>query len=417
MRILSQGGDGAFQVGIAAAFFFDPNTGTTPGQIALGLAIMFAPFTLVGPLAGPLIDRWYRQRIVMVGNIVRLALTVIIIAAIGADAPVWLLYTLALTTLSVNRFLLASLTAGLPRVVADQDLLTANAIMPTLGTLAATAGAALGGVAALVIPSADDTQRSMFALVAAAALFGLSSFSASALGKTTLGPAALLATKDVAAQTINLLRELRDGVRHLAGKVTPFHALGVMATSRLMYGLLFITALLVSRHVWSSGESSGESSGDAISGITLVLGFAAAGFGLAAILTPLFADRIDRHHWIVACLIVGAAGQVVLSISPDKWALLSGAVVMSFAVQGVKIAVDTIVQRDTNDAYRGRAFALYDVAYNVAFISSAFIGALVLPLTGYSRPVMITLVFAYLAAALLYSRAPRQARAVKPGKV
>ena len=202
-------------------------------------------------------------------------------------------------------------------------------------------------------------------------------------------------------------------MRHLAGKVTPFHALGVMATSRLMYGLLFITALLVSRHVWSSGESSGE----AISGITLVLGFAAAGFGLAAILTPLFADRIDRHHWIVACLIVGAAGQVVLSISPDKWALLSGAVVMSFAVQGVKIAVDTIVQRDTDDAYRGRAFALYDVAYNVAFISSAFIGALVLPLTGYSRPVMTTLVFAYLAAALLYSRAPRQARAVKPGKV
>lgn len=416
MRILSQGGDGAFQVGIAAAFFFDPNTGTTPAQIAIGLAIMFAPFTLVGPLAGPLIDRWYRQRIVMVGNIVRLGLTAVIIAAIGADAPVWLLYTLALTTLSVNRFLLASLTAGLPRVVADEDLLTANAIMPTLGTLAATAGAALGGVAALVIPSADDTQRSMFALVAAAALFGLSSFSAIALGKTTLGPAALLATKDVATQTINLLRELRDGVRHLAGRVTPFHALGVMATSRLMYGLLFITALLVSRHLWSSGDSSGE----AIGGITLVLGFAAAGFGLAAILTPLFADRIDRHHWIVACLIVGAAGQVVLSISPDKWALLSGAVIMSFAVQGVKIAVDTIVQRDTDDAYRGRAFALYDVAYNVAFISSAFIGALVLPLTGYSLPVMITLVFAYLAAALLYSRAPceaRAARAAKPGQV
>ncbi len=82
--------------------------------------------------------------------------------------------------------------------------------------------------------------------------------------------------------------------------------------------------------------------------------------------------------------------------------------IVSFAVQAGKIAVDTIVQRDTEDHVRGRAFTLYDMAYNVAFISAAVIGALVLPDTGWSRPVMVGIAIAYVLVAALYSRTPRE---------
>src|SRR5690554_495445 len=118
VRLLSQGGDGMFQVGIAAAFFFDPTTAATPGAIAAGFAVLLAPFTLVGPFVGPLIDRWQRQRILLVGNMVRLALVAALCTLLVASAPVWTLYVVALLTLSVNRFLLAAMTAGIPRVVA-----------------------------------------------------------------------------------------------------------------------------------------------------------------------------------------------------------------------------------------------------------------------------------------------------------
>jgi MFS family permease len=168
---------------------------------------------------------------------------------------------------------------------------------------------------------------------------------------------------------------------------------------------MFVAAILISRHILST-PGSAESS---IKHFTLVLGFAAAGFGLAAIITPAFAHRIDRHRWIVWCLLLGAAGQTLLAISSSAWALLGAAVIVSFSVQGGKIAVDTIVQRDTDDAYRGRAFALYDVAYNTAFISSAVVGALVLPANGYSRGVMAALVLAYVATAVAYNLAPRSA--------
>ncbi len=403
VRVLSQGGDGAFQVGIATAFFFDPTSATTPVDIAAGFAVLLAPFTLVGPFVGPMIDRWHRQRIVLVGNLIRLALVGAIGASIILDAPKPLLYFLALATLSINRFLLAALTAGIPQVVDEDDLLTANAIMPTMGTIAAAIGAAIGGVVTVFAPGVSDNRLAILALGAAAVAFGTSSWTATALGKRALGPVARIDGKELAAEAIHLLKELRAGYRHLRDRVTPYNALAVMAAARLLYGLMFVAAILISRHILST-PGSAESS---IKHFTLVLGFAAMGFGLAAILTPAFSRRIDRHDWIVACLLLGAVGQTLLAVSSSSWALLGAAVIVSFSVQGGKIAVDTIVQRDTDDAFRGRAFALYDVAYNTAFISAAVVGAVVLPANGYSHLVMGVLVVAYVAIAFAYARAPR----------
>ncbi len=409
VRVLSQGGDGAFQVGIATAFFFDPTSATTPRDIAAGFAVLLAPFTLVGPFVGPMIDRWHRQRIVLVGNLIRLVLVAAIGGSIAFDAPKPLLYFLALATLSINRFLLAALTAGIPQVVDDEDLLTANAIMPTMGTIAAAIGAAIGGIVTVLVPGVSDNRLAILALGTAAIAFGTSSWTASALGKRALGPVATIDGKELAAEAVHLLNELRAGYRHLRERVTPFHALAVMAAARLLYGLMFVAAILISRHILSD-PGSAES---AIKHFTLVLGFAALGFGLAAILTPAFAHRIDRHNWIVACLLLGAVGQTLLAVSSSSWALLGAAVIVSFSVQGGKIAVDTIVQRETDDAFRGRAFALYDVAYNTAFISAAVVGAVVLPANGYSQVVMSVLVVAYVGVAFAYARAPRTMASVE----
>ncbi len=107
----------------------------------------------------------------------------------------------------------------------------------------------------------------------------------------------------------------------------------------------------------------------------MVLVFAAVGFGLAAMLTPALGPRFRATGGSSGACVVGAGGQALLAVSSERWALFGAAVVVSFAVQGGKIAVDTIVQRDTEDDVRGRAFTLYDMAYNVAFVSSAGIAA------------------------------------------
>ena len=71
-------------------------------------------------------------------------------------------------------------------------------------------------------------------------------------------------------------------------------------------------------------------------------------------------------------------------------------------MQGAKIAVDTIVQADTADAYRGRAFALYDMMYNAAFVGAAVLAALALPDTGWAPGVFAGLAATYVLAAGWY---------------
>ena len=71
VRLVSQSGDGMFQVGLATLFFFTPERMATAADVAAAFAVLLLPFTVVGPFAGPLLDRWRRRQVLLVGNLVR----------------------------------------------------------------------------------------------------------------------------------------------------------------------------------------------------------------------------------------------------------------------------------------------------------------------------------------------------------
>jgi hypothetical protein len=106
--------------------------------------VALLPYSLLGPFVGVLLDRWSRQQVLAWSNFVRVGLVVVLALAVNAGVRGPGLYVLILACLSVNRFLLAGLSAALPHVVAEDDLITANALTPTAGTLAFLVGLALG---------------------------------------------------------------------------------------------------------------------------------------------------------------------------------------------------------------------------------------------------------------------------------
>ena len=125
-------------------------------------------------------------------------------------------------------------------------------------------------------------------------------------------------------------------------------------------------------------------------------------------LTPVGAPQRLRTGWIVVWLVLGAVSQPVM-LRPSRPAELVGAALMGIAAQAGKIAVDTLVQRDADDDFRGRAFAFYDVLYNAAFVGAAALGGAPLPDTG-SRRTVAVLAVGYLAAAVAtdaFARDPR----------
>src|SRR5699024_5780682 len=165
-----------------------------------------------------------------------------------------------------------------------------------------------------------------------------------------------------------------------------------MALHRFLYGVNFIALILISRNLLV--DPTDAAAGLAMFG--LLTGISFAGNGLAIVLTPLAHERMSPSSWVVVCLGLGAASQVIMGVRPVFALIAAAAVLMGLAVQGAKIAVDTIVQTDTADSYRGRAFSLYDTLFNGAFAGAAALAAAVLPDTGYSRPTFFTLAGVYL---------------------
>jgi MFS family permease len=399
VRIVSQAGDGMFQVGLATLFFFAPERLATAADVAAAFAVLLLPFTVVGPWAGVLLDRWRRRQVLLVGNAVRVVLTLVLAALLLTVGVGPAVYVLALVTLSVNRFLLAALSAGLPRVVPREQLLLANAITPTLGAAAAGVGAALGFVGRFAPTGA---ARDAVVLVGAAVLFAAASALALRLRPDQLGPTHRAAAGELWSKLREVGRGLGQGTRYLLRRRTPAMALGVMATHRFIYGVTFIAAILISRNLLADPL-------DADAGLAMfatVLASTTVGFGLAVVVTPLAHERMSPRTWIVVCLGIGAASQVLLAASYALPVVLVSGGLLGLAAQGAKIAVDTIVQRDTHDDYRGRAFALYDVLYNAAFVGAAALAAVVLPDTGWSAPAFLGLAAAYVAAGVVYLLGP-----------
>src|SRR6185312_2460514 len=86
-RLAAQCADGVFQASLASAVFFNPDHQTDPKQAAAGFVALLLPYSLVGPFAGVFLDRWRRQRVLVVANLWRSALiasTAVVVATIGA---------------------------------------------------------------------------------------------------------------------------------------------------------------------------------------------------------------------------------------------------------------------------------------------------------------------------------------------
>ncbi|MGW8564678.1 MFS transporter [Isoptericola sp. NPDC055881] len=393
VRLVSQAGDGMFQVGLASLLFFSPESQGTAAAIAGAFAVMLAPFTIVGPFAGVLLDRWQRRQVLVWGNAVRVVLTLGMAGLMLAGGVGWGIYAIGLAALSVNRFLLAGLSAGLPRVVDGPLLLTANSLSPTLGAGAAFVGGGIGYVLGLTFEPGRVKDSS--ALVCAALVFAVASLLATRLGRKQLGPEAP-AEADLRSEIAKVAHGLADGARYLVARRTPGQALLAMAVHRFLYGVVFIASILISRNLLDPGDQNAG-----MGTFAVVVGLTGAGGAVAMFLTPTLSRRTGPQGWVAIMLLLAAASQLLLVTSPERAVVYTGAALLGLAAQGTKIAVDTIVQRDAEDEFRGRAFAFYDVLYNAAFVGAAALAAFTLPDTGWSRGVFVGLAVAYVVAALL----------------
>jgi len=395
VRLLSQGADGVYQVALAAYVVFSPEKQTSASSIASAMAVLLLPYSLVGPFAGVLLDRWRRRQVFLYGNLLRALLAALTAVLMVSHVPDWLFYVSALCVTAVNRFVLAGLSAALPRVVDDERLVLANSLSPTAGTLAATAG---GGLAFVVRLLVADTAATVVLL--GAALYLCAALTSLRMAPELLGPDLALTRPRLATALAGTAKDLKAALRHLAApqRREAVRALLAMTLMRFCYGALTVLLLMLCRYALSSTPDDG------LRLLGLALGVSGAGFFVAAVVTPWTAGRLGPGRWIAVCAAGAAVLEPALGLPFTTAPMLAAAFVLGLTTQGAKIATDTIVQFLVDDGFRGRTFSVYDVLFNVAFVGAAAMAALVLPPDGRSVTLVVTVAVIYstVAAAMAH---------------
>jgi hypothetical protein len=306
--------------------------------------------------------------------------------------------------LSVNRFFLSALSAALPHVVPRDELVMANSISTTSGTIAAL----LGGCW-------DSPARNAFGEgnAATAGVLLAPRRSASSPHSSRLRMAADLLGPDLDEEP----PEARQAVRHVvAGHAGRRAARTVAPSGRPRAGAITGPPLHL-RHLDDLDDPAVPQPLQRqlrdrcrARGLALAVAASGAGFLLAAVLTPEAtpATRQTRHvrRRDVRDRAVAEAFYVVGPMTEPSFLL--GAFVLGYVAQGSKICVDSIVQTSVDDAYRGRVFAFYDVLFNVSFVAAAVPRSSSCPTSGYSRALFGGLAVGYALTAFAYGTALRR---------
>jgi MFS family permease len=412
-RLISQAGDGIYTAGFGAYVFFSATTYPDPAAAAEAFAVLYLPYSFIGPFAGVFIDRWSRRQILLVSALVRAVLVAITALLIGSGELGIPLYVSALAALGVNRFFLASLSAALPHVVREDKLVMANSVAPTIGGIVTTV-AGVAGIGIRLLLGGGHGSAAVIVLVAASCYL-LAGLAAAAMSRDLLGPVHEpgAAPEALTQELRDVLRGLAAGVRYLARRPGPAGALGAVGGYRVLFGIVFLMSILLYRNYFYPGGNGNA----ALSHFTLVVVVTAVGYGLAAVISPVVTRRLTKHTWIA--LLLAVSGLVMaLGGTFRQLPFLFIGFVLGLTGQGIAISATTIIQEQTSDTYRGRAFALYDMMFNGIFVAGAVVGALIIPVNGKSYALIVVTGVGYLVAALVYARygadRPRQESAAGP---
>ncbi|OBI12600.1 MFS transporter [Mycobacterium sp. E2327] len=370
VRVASQFGDGLFQATLAGALLFNPDRAADPMAIARAFAVLFMPYSLLGPFAGALMDRWDRRLVLVgatVGRLVLLACIGTILALRAGDIP---LLIGALLANGLARFVASGLSASLPHVVPREQVVTMNSVATASGAFAAFLGANFMLVPRFFVGAGDEGASVIIFITAIPVSIAL--FLSLRFGARVLGP-------DDTKRAIHgsavyaVITGWLHGARTVVQRPTVAATLSGLAAHRMVVGINSLVMLVLVHHLPGPRPATGGL------GIALLF-FAAAGLGafLANLLTPAVVRRWGRYATANGALVAAAVIQI-----PGASLRLPVMVVCGFllglAGQVVKLCADSAMQMDVDDALRGHVFAVQDALFWVAFIVSITLSATLIP--------------------------------------
>ena len=347
--------DAAVAVALANTLFFAAATAESKTNVALYLAITVAPFALVAPVIGPLLDRLQRGR--RAAMAVSFAGRGVLAVVMALNYETWLLYPAALGAMVLSKSCTVLKAAVTPRVLPSAiTLVTTNSRLTVFGLVSA---AVFGGIAG----------GFSWLWGSPGALFFTAALCAVGVWLCLRIPRWVESTVGEVPATVQLRR----------GKTTMSHAVAVAlwgnGAIRVLTGFLTLFVAFVVK---------AQAGIDATQQLSLI-GIVGGAAGLGAFAGNFAGSRMRFGHSdtvIVCCIAAGVAATVTAVFLPGIALAAIVALVAATTSALAKVCLDAVIQRDLPEESRASAFGRSETVLQLAWVFGGALGVL-LPHDGY----------------------------------
>jgi MFS family permease len=352
-QVVSDIGDWFNNIAVFALVMEKSGSGLVVSGVMLARAI---PAVVAGPIAGVLLDRFDRKRIMIASDLIRAAVALAFVLTIGQPRP-WLLYALSAALMFASPFFTSGRAAILPTIANSEELHTANSLTQTTGWATLTAGTLLAGYSA-----AQLGYRWAFVINSLSFVF-----SAGAIWRIA-APGGFRPGRRDTHGAVQPWREYREGLAYLRS-VPLMMGIGMISVGWAAGGgasqILFA---LFGEQVFHRGAA----------GIGGIWGFAGIGLLAGGTLAHFAGRRAGFPAYkraVTVSYIAHGAAYMLFSQAPSY-----GLALAAMLFSRVGMAVTTVLNnlqllRHTPDQFRGRVFATMEsLRWSMMIVSMAAAG-------------------------------------------
>lgn len=360
VNALHMAGDALIAVSLAGTLFFAATTDAQRGNVALYLLVTMAPFALLAPVIGPLLDRLQRgRRWALAASSFGRAVLALVMAAHFDDL---LLYPAALGVLVLSKAHNVLRAAVVPRVLPPALTLTsANARLSVFGLATSGVAGAIGAGVAWAFGFEPE-------LWVTAAVFVVSGVLAARLPRHVDVPVGELPADVLSTAEIPVAGRRRR-------RVNPHVVLALRATAALRGLTGFLTIFLA--FLVQAEFADGWTATLALGGVALAAGvgsFAGTAAGTRLTAAP------DRVVLIAAAAATGVTVLAAIFYGFGMAVVVAGVAAVTNAIG--KVSLDAIIQREVPENLRASAFARSETMLQLAWVAGGGL-AIALPTTGW----------------------------------
>ena len=374
---LNAAGDGALALALAGSIFFSIDPTDARWRVALYLVCTVAPFAVVTPLIGPLLDRVPGGRRAMIIGALA-GRSILAVLMFNHVDTLWL-FPEAFGVLIFQKAYGIAKSALVPRLVDGQDeLVNANSKLALTSGLSGGVGVAIGGMFSLIGGPA-------WSAAVAAVIFAIAVVNSFRLPKVVVAdqPIAAEEKAELRSRGITLAATAMAALRCAVGFVT------FLLAFELRGG---IDGIALDGFGAASGATTALGNQLEVVKITGVPGAPAWHFGLVAAAAAIaalggarFAPRLRQQYpeenILLGVITIALSAALVAAWAGDLFGAVLMAAAIGIAAATGKLVFDAIVQRDAPAANWGRSFARFEARFQLSWAIGAFIPA-VAPLSG-----------------------------------